>query len=133
LEEHLRRHLALCREVLAVVEREGQTWRTPDGPAAFPGCQAKKDLLPRLTQSLDELRRLRVSWQRLPPAERTQQKGVDVLMRQNQDMIMRILLLDRENEQALLRRGMLPARRLPSANRQRPHYVASLYQRNSNA
>jgi hypothetical protein len=42
---------------------------------------------------------------------------------------MRILMLDRENEQALLRRGLLGPRHLPSHNAQRPHFVAGLYQR----
>jgi len=37
--------------------------------------------------------------------------------------------LDRENEQALLRRSLVPARQLPSVNRQRPHFVADLYRR----
>ena len=35
----------------------------------------------------------------------------------------------RENEQALLRRGMIPPRHLPSAHRQRPHFVADIYRR----
>ncbi|MCC6233741.1 MAG: hypothetical protein IT580_13910 [Verrucomicrobiales bacterium] len=42
---------------------------------------------------------------------------------------MKILLLDRENEQALLRHGLVPARELPSVNRQRPHFVSDLYRR----
>jgi hypothetical protein len=37
--------------------------------------------------------------------------------------------LDRENEQLLLRRGLIPPKHLPPVQRQRPHYVASLYQR----
>jgi hypothetical protein len=50
-------------------------------------------------------------------------------LRQNQDITMKLIVLDRENEQGLLRRGLLPASELPSANRQRPHYVADLYKR----
>ena len=42
---------------------------------------------------------------------------------------MKIVLLDRENEQALLRRGLVPTTQLPSVNRQRPHFVAELYRR----
>ncbi len=42
---------------------------------------------------------------------------------------MKIIVLDRENEQALLRRGMLPSRSLPPVQRQRPHYVADLYRK----
>jgi hypothetical protein len=36
-------------------------------------------------------------------------------------------VLDRENEQLLLRHQMVPPNRLPSANRQNPHFVARLY------
>ena len=42
---------------------------------------------------------------------------------------MKIILLDRENEQGLLRRGLVPARELPSVNQQRPNFVADLYRR----
>ena len=42
---------------------------------------------------------------------------------------MRIIVLDRENEQTRLRKGTVPARHLPSPNRQRPHFVADLYRR----
>jgi hypothetical protein len=52
-------------------------------------------------------------------------------MRQNQDLLMKILVLDRENEQALLRHGLVPVRDLPSVNRQRPHFVAQMYRRQS--
>jgi hypothetical protein len=42
---------------------------------------------------------------------------------------MRMIILDRENEQLLLRRGLIPPKHLPPVQRQRPHYVAGLYQR----
>jgi len=128
----LRRHLELCGELLAVVEREHQDFR-PGGTPKFEGAVAKKNLLPRLNQSLDQLRQHRAWWQRLSPAERAQQKEIASLLRQNQELIMRILVLDRENEQLLLRQGMVPPQHLPSVNRQRPHYVAGLYRRGTSA
>lgn len=126
----LRAHLELCRDLLAVVEREAQAWRDPDAPDTFAASKTKKDLLPRLDQSLDNLRVCRACWQRLSASERANHKEVAVLMRSNQELIMKIIVLDRENEQALLRRGLVPARRLPSVNRQRPNFVANLYRRN---
>jgi hypothetical protein len=53
------------------------------------------------------------------------------MLRQVQDLIMKIIVLDRENEQMLLRNGLVPARHLPSVNQQRPHFVADLYRRQS--
>ncbi len=103
--------------------------RDPGKPAVFEFFQLKKTLLPRLNQSLDALRGHRVNWQKLGRDERARHPEIGMLLRQNQDLIMKIILLDRENEQTLLRRGLVPPRDLPSVNRQRPHFVAGLYSR----
>ena len=71
----------------------------------------------------------RLKWQQLAPEERSRHGDIARLLRQNQDLTMKIIVLDRENEQHLLRRGLVPARELPSVNRQRPHFVADLYRR----
>jgi flagellar biosynthesis/type III secretory pathway chaperone len=125
----LNEHLALCQQLLQVAQREAQALRRPDKPSLFEFYQIKKNLLPRLNESLDGLRKHRVNWQRLSPDERAQQPQTGLLLRRNQDLTMKLIVLDRENEQALLRRGLVPARQLPSVNRQRPHYVADLYRR----
>jgi hypothetical protein len=127
--EDLRRHLALCAEALALVETESQTLRDTAAGPAFTTYQAKKNLLPKLNQSLNQIRQHRATWQRLGSIERARFPEVPALLRQNQDLIMKIIVLDRENEQALLRKGLVPARHLPAAGRQRPHYVADLYRR----
>ena len=68
---------------------------------------------------------------RLEPSVRQGHPEIAELLRENQNLIMKILVLDRENEQALLRKGLVPLRQVPPANRQRPHFVSSIYQRNS--
>jgi hypothetical protein len=125
----LKQHLALCQEIFNLVERESNMLRDPGKVALFEFCQLKKNLLPRLNQSLEALRRHRVNWQKLGREERARHPEIGMLLRQNQDLIMKIILLDRENEQTLLRRGLVPPRELPSVNRQRPHFVADLYSR----
>src|SRR5580692_12773476 len=125
----LKARLALCQEILSVIEREDLALRRPDNPSLFEFHQLRKNLLPRLNQSLDTLRRHRVDWQRFSPDERARHPEIGMLLRQNQDLTMKIILLDRENEQSLLRRGLVPPRELPSVNRQRPHFVAELYRR----
>jgi hypothetical protein len=129
LTSDLRGHLALCQEILALVEKENHTLHHSAGGLSFEAYQAKKNLLPRLNQSLNQIRQHRATWQKLSPAERAQHPEVAGLLRQNQDLIMKIIVLDRENEQALLRQGLVPPRQLPAANRQRPHFVADLYRR----
>jgi hypothetical protein len=125
----LESHMAVCRELLLVAEREAQTLRRADNPSHFQLYQLKKNLLPRLNQSLDGLRQHRMQWQKLSLDERARHPEVAQLLRKTQDLTMKIIVLDRENEQALLRRGLVPARELPSVNRQRPHFVADLYRR----
>ena len=125
----LRLHADLCQELLAVVEHEGQALRRTDHPSLFEFYQIKKTLLPRLIQSIDTLRKHRVDWQTLSLEERARHPQVGALLRRNQNLTMKIIVLDRENEQALLRRGLVPPRHLPSVNRQRPHFVADLYRR----
>jgi flagellar biosynthesis/type III secretory pathway chaperone len=129
--DHLRNHLALCREVLAVAEQESQSLRRPETGSLFGLYQTKRALLPRLEASLQQIRRYRLEWQRLGPADRQRHPEVATLIRQNLDLMMKAIVLDRENEQNLLRRGLVPARELPPTNRQRPHYVADLYRRGS--
>ncbi len=77
------------------------------------------------------LRVHRAAWQQLRPEVRAQHQELTALLRSNQALVMKIIVLDRENEQALLRRGLVPPRHLPPAQRQRPHFVADLYRRNT--
>lgn len=125
----LRQNLELYRSILKVVEAEGLALRAEGEFNAFDFCQARKELMPRLNQSLEKLRGHRLGWQRCDATERAAHPEIGSLLRLNQELVMRILVQDRENEQNLLRRGLLPARAVPSANRQRPHFVADLYRR----
>jgi hypothetical protein len=123
----LRAHQALCRELLALAERESQALRQGQAAALEEIHRARKPLLPRLSESLEAVRQHRLHWQRLTASERAAQPEISFLVRQAQDLVLRVLVLDRENEQGLLRRGLIPAREIPPAQQQRPHYVASLY------
>jgi hypothetical protein len=104
----LREHLQLCQDTLALVEREHRALRHPGGAETARYQGEKKDLLSRLQQSLNQLRQLRVAWMEVSGAERVRHPHVTALLRQNQDVIMKTVMLDRENEQVLLRRGMSP-------------------------
>jgi hypothetical protein len=128
--EDLRAHLALCEEMLELVTGEGEALRGGDVFAGDVFSKRREALLPRLTESLEALRRVREAWQGLDPAARARQGDAEALMRRNQDLIMRIIVLDRENEQALLRRGLVPPAQLPASQRQRPHLVAARYFQN---
>lgn len=125
----LEEHLAVCNQLLALAQKESEALKST---AAFPAAQTRaerKALLNRLESALNGMVQKRTLWQQPGMESVTRAPQVARLLPACLDTIMRILVLDRENEQQLLRRGLLPARALPSAEQGRPHYVAGLYQR----
>jgi hypothetical protein len=127
----LRDYLGLCREFLALFTEENQTLRQPQ-PWSPGGFNAeRKRLLPRLESGLIQLRSLRQWWERMPASQRESCGEIMNLFREIQNMLPRLLLLDRENQQQMLRRGLVPATQLPPVASQRPHFVASLYRRHA--
>jgi hypothetical protein len=183
---------AVCTRILRVVEQEHAACRQggrrgpadlAEGPADLAQAPAdlpwgpaelgkRKNFLAELTDSLDKIRECRMAWLRRDPSARHSSPETTELLRATQNLIMRILMLDRENEQALLRKGLIPARpattaptgvrhrfergmqppedqakgttkatekgttaptrgEVPREERPRPHFVSSLYQRNS--
>jgi len=131
LQRDLATHKNLCEDILVLVEGDNQRLRGSGEEAAPDSNPAKKKFLAQLTESLDKIREHRVAWLKLEPSVREGHPEIAELLRENQNLIMRILVLDRENEQALLRKGLVPTRHVPPANRQRPHFVSSMYQRHS--
>ncbi|HXG48201.1 MAG TPA: flagellar export chaperone FlgN [Methylomirabilota bacterium] len=126
-------HLAQCRKLLHLVEQERQSLGSAEAPALKELYAQKRALLPELDQSTARLRRHREAWTRLDPADRARQPELQALIRQVQDVIMRVIVLDRENEQSLLRRGLMAPGTLPSVNQQRPAVVADLYRQGANS
>ena len=132
LAEHLKKHMRICEDVLRIIERENLELKQAES-GALKTTEAKKELLPDVERSLEKLKEYRADWLKLSEAQRSAHPEIAGLLRQNQDVIMKIIVLDRENEQTLLRKGMVPPKHLPSANRNRPHYVADLYRRGGNS
>jgi len=127
LAPQLREHLALYRRILDLVDQENQTLRLTESSSLEGHRQSRIDLLPSLVRSLDELKALRQAWQVVPPADRARCPEVGSLLRQSQDIVMKVILLDRENEQCLLRRGLFPAREISRLQAASPHIVADRY------
>jgi hypothetical protein len=127
----LRTYLNLCEEILALAARENLalSGQTVYQPLEFH--QKRQCLLPNLESLSNKLRQRRIIWQQAPASERSQCHEAKPLFQTIQSLLMKMLLLDRENQQAMLRRGLVPARHLPATAVQKPHYVAGLYQRNS--
>lgn len=104
----LRSHLALNTDLLGHLERESQSLRQLESDRPTSAAEARRDILPRLEEALQRIRNHRSYWLSLSPEVRSTKHEIRDLLRQNQDLIMRMILLDRENEQLLLRRGLIP-------------------------
>jgi hypothetical protein len=131
LASQLRNHLALCQDVLLFAGREHQALAEPGEYQPFEFHQGRKALLLRLDKALNLLRTCRLAWQRLEATERARHSEVKHLLQAVQDSLVKILVIDRENQQALLRRGLVPAGHVPSFASPPPHYAAQLYRRHS--
>lgn len=129
----LRTYHTLCEDVLALTTHENQALSAPDayGPAEYNS--KRTDLLPRMDTLLAKLRSRRLVWQNVSPSDRERCEQVKTLFHNIQNLLMKILLLDRENQQAMLRRGLVPSQHLPSAPVRPSNYVASIYRQNCSA
>ena len=129
--QDLRDYAGICEQALALTTNENQALAGTTGYQPFEFYRQRNELLPRLNNAVRLLRKWRQAWQQVSAVERAGCAELKVLFQKVQDLLMRVLLLDRENQQALLRRGLVPANHLPPAAGQRPHYVAGLYQRHA--
>jgi hypothetical protein len=127
----LRTYQAICDEALVLTTRENQALSSSSDYQPFEFYQLRTSLLPKLENALVQLRKWREIWLRVSPAERAGCAEVKVLFQSVQSLLMKLLLLDRENQQALLKRGLVPPRHLATAavQVQKPNFVANVYKR----
>lgn len=125
----LQSFMAHCREILALVQQENQALTGPADyqPNAFN--KRRKSLLQPIDDDILKIRTWHQKWTQIRLFAAAHAKEVSMLLADIQNVLMRVLQLDRENQQAMLRRGLVPATQLPSAAAQQPHFVAGLYQR----
>jgi hypothetical protein len=107
----------MTRESQALVDQNYQ-------PGEFD--PQRKSLLPKLESALVKLGDRRKC--RRPAV---QPEEIKTLFQAIENLLMKILQFDHENQQALLRRGLVPARNLPAVAVQQPHCVVDLYRRYS--
>jgi len=98
-EEVIRAHIALCDEVLALTMEENRILRSTGAAPQEDFLARKRLLLPRLDKSVESLKSVRELGARLSDGARRQ---VEVA----QNKLMKIFMLDRENEQLLLKATM---------------------------
>lgn len=116
-------------ETLALAAREHQALAGTGNYEPFEFYRLRKDLLDRLNSLNIRLRHWRQRWQQINPVERANCSDVKAVIQILQNLFVKILQLDRENRQALLRRGLVPARHVTSCAAPPSNYVANLYLR----
>ena len=121
-EDVIRSHIDLCDEVMAVVMEENRILRSTGAAPQEDFIARKRTLLPRLDESLERLRIVRESEVQLGEGAR---KSIEVA----QNKLMKIFMIDRENEQLLLKAtmpvakmGAMPVIRKMDPNRLRRTY-----------
>ena len=102
-EDVIRRHIALCDDALALILEENRILRSTGAPPEEDFLGRKRTLLPRLEESLERLRIVREEDKPLGETARRQIESA-------QKKLMKIFMLDRENEQLLLKATMPIAR-----------------------
>ena len=127
----LRAFAILGEETLAITAREHQalTGAADYEPSEF--YRLRKDLLSRLELLMITIKHWRQVWQHISPVERAGCSDVKTMIQSLQDLLVKILQLDRENQQALLRRGLVPARHVTACAAPPSNYVANLYSRHN--
>lgn len=132
LARELQQQRKTLNEVLQLARREHED------RAASPSPAARKNFLALLSQSLDKIRQYRAAWVRLDPAQKQEHPEISEVLRENQNLIMKILVLEREGEAEAARglRGVQrPAPPGEPAQPDRPgaSFLARAYRRNSAA
>lgn len=92
----LKDHLELCEEAYRVLREENQHYRDTGTPVTESFLDRKEQIVPQIEASLNDLRRLR---QTDPLGLHTHR----AMVQQAQNRLMKVLMLDRENERLMLK------------------------------
>ena len=127
----LRAFAGICEDLLFLATREHQALSGQGDYQPSEFYQKRKTLLPDIEALLRKFRDHRMAWQQIPVSEREGFTELKTLFQSIQGLLTKIMVLDRENQQAMLKRGLVPVKHLPNTTVKKPHYVADMYRRNS--
>ena len=127
----LRDFAVLGNETLALTVSEHQALASSGDYEPFEFCRLRKNLIVRLNSLIFRINHWRQLWQQISPSERAGCADIRDIIQMLQNLMVKILQLDRENQQALLRRGLVPARHVSSCAAPPTNFVANLYRRHT--
>ena len=124
-------HLLVVEEAYELVQEENRVLNSPSPRDAYANADRRKELLDRVTGTMVRVKAHKALWGQLSPVRPPKDLEVSSLIKKNMDLIMKTVMLDRENEKLMLQHGMAPPDRLPSSQQNNPSAVAGMYKRNS--
>ena len=127
----LQEFASICEDALSLAKREHLALVSQANYRHLEFYEKRKTLLADIEAMLPKFRRHQTAWQQVSQSQRDHFTDIKRQFQNIQGLLMRVMLLDRENQQTMLKRGLVPTKHLPAAATQRPNYVADLYRRNS--
>ena len=131
LTDKLQAHLDMCSNILATVQQEHQQLKHGGVKDLKDFLKHRNGMLDQVNDTQQKLFEQKAAWLRLSAEERAAEPEIASLIQKNLDLIMKVVLIDRENEKLLLQNKLVPANHLPPAGRQNPNLVAKRYQSQS--
>ena len=123
-------YLEVCGRAYQLVQEENLYLNSSSPRDAYSKSEERKELLERVSGAMVRIKAHKALWSKIPAGERVKHMNISQLIKQNMDLIMKTVMLDRENEKLMLQHGMVPPDRLPSSAQNNPGAVAGMYQRN---
>ena len=117
----------MCDEILADVHQEHQSLKTNQVEDLTKLQNSRQGMLEKLTSAQGEITAHKDAWNALSKPQKQTMPEIGQRLKQCTDLIMKIVSLDRENEQLMLRNKLVPPGHLPPAERQNPNLVAKIY------
>jgi hypothetical protein len=119
VEAILREHVRLCSDLHGLFLEEGKIMRATGSPPDEAFLEKKKHFLPVLGKGLELLQRINENPDSFP-------RGVEPLVKEARSLIMKLMMLDRENERLLLKTS-LPPKMKEAYGQAAPGQVAKAY------
>ena len=127
----LQAHIDLCGEILQVVQKEHQQLKSNQVDDLTQLQETRQGMLERLGAAQSKISSHKDAWSNLSQSQRQSMPEIGKRLSLCTDLIMKIVSLDRENEQLMLRNKLVPPGHLPPAERQNPNLVAKIYKNKS--
>ncbi len=127
-------HNGICLKLLEIIQQENRWLSSPkdDGSQNPPDQKLKRTLLESLSDAVAKIQGHRAALLDTTKNNPDAPKDPDVqaAIQSATDLIMKIVVIDRENEKLLMKRGMVPPENIPSSYQYRPADALKAYQNN---